>query len=136
MENPPPRVARCVCCGLTEECTEAYIEKVRDRYSGRWICGLCAEAVNDEMARSELGIGTEEALNRHMSFCKNFKNMVPPKNPTEELISAVKQLLLRTLDSPRAGPAPRPGLLRSQSCQPALQSGRLKSMHCAKEMED
>lgn len=44
---------KCECCGLTEECTEEYIKRVRDRYSGRWICGLCAEAVKDELLRSE-----------------------------------------------------------------------------------
>lgn len=44
--------AKCECCGLTEECTEAYIARVRERNQGRWICGLCAEAVKDEMVRS------------------------------------------------------------------------------------
>ncbi|KAL1532636.1 hypothetical protein AAHA92_32620 [Salvia divinorum] len=129
MEQKPAAavVARCDCCGLTEECTEAYIKRVRERYWGRWICGLCGEAVKDEVVRSERRIGSEEALNRHMNFCRNFKNLVPPKNPTEELISAVKQLLLRSLDSPRSSPVKKPGLLRSQSCEPALQSGRLKS---------
>ncbi|XP_057799913.1 uncharacterized protein LOC131015524 [Salvia miltiorrhiza] len=117
-------VARCDCCGLTEECTEAYIKRVRDRYSGRWICGLCAEAVKDEMVRSEKRIGSEEAVNRHMSFCRNFKALGPPKKPTEELIAAVKQLLLRSLDSPRSGPVKKPGLLRSQSCEPGRVSSK------------
>lgn len=120
-------VAKCDCCGLTEECTEAYIKHVRDRYSGRWICGLCAEAVKDEAARSERMIGTEEAMNRHMNFCKKFKKLSPPENSAEELISAVKQLLLRSLDSPRSGPAKKTPLLRSQSCHSTLQSGCLKS---------
>ncbi|KAL1552290.1 hypothetical protein AAHA92_13104 [Salvia divinorum] len=123
MEQKPAVVARCECCGLTEECTEAYVKRVRERYSGRWICGLCAEAVKEEMVR----IGSEEALDRHMNFCRNFKNLCPPKKPTEELIAAVKQLLLRSLDSPRSGPVKKPGLLRTQSCEPALQSGRLRS---------
>ncbi|XP_047966968.1 uncharacterized protein LOC125211284 [Salvia hispanica] len=118
-QKPAAVVARCECCGLTEECTEAYVELVRERYSGRWICGLCAEAVKEEMAR----IGScEEALDRHLNFCRNFKNLCPPKRPTEELIAAVKQVLLRSLDSPRTK---EPGLLRAQSCEPALQSGRL-----------
>ncbi|PIN21616.1 hypothetical protein CDL12_05695 [Handroanthus impetiginosus] len=136
METPPAAAgmmkgtdlafARCECCGLTEECTEEYIRRVRERYSGRWICGLCAEAVKDEIVRSEKRIGNEEALNQHMSFCKKFKNLSPPKNPTEELICAVKQLLLRSLDSPRSSPVKKPGLVRSQSCRPALDSGCLK----------
>ncbi|KAI3454188.1 hypothetical protein Pfo_010851 [Paulownia fortunei] len=114
--------AKCECCGLTEECTEEYIKRVRDRYLGRWICGLCAEAVKDELLRSEERIGNEEALNQHMSFCKKFKTLSPPKNPTEELISAVKQLLLRSLDSPRSSPVRKPCLVRSESCFPALDS--------------
>ncbi|KAL8497097.1 hypothetical protein ACS0TY_020685 [Phlomoides rotata] len=117
-------VAKCDCCGLTEECTEEYMRRVRDRYSGRWICGLCAEAVKDEIVRSEKMIGTEEAVNEHMSFCKKFKTRItPPKNPTQELISAVKQLLLRSLDSPRSSPVRKPGLVRPESCRPVMKSG-------------
>ncbi|KAL2517993.1 Protein of unknown function (DUF1677) [Abeliophyllum distichum] len=108
--------AKCECCGLTEECTEDYIASVQERYSGRWICGLCAEAVKDEIVRSERGIGNEEALNKHMNFCKKFKTLSPPKNPTEKLICAVKQLLLRSLDSPRSSSMKKAGFDRSESC--------------------
>ncbi|KAI3725178.1 hypothetical protein L1987_64956 [Smallanthus sonchifolius] len=86
---------RCECCGLTEECTTTYITAVRESNQGRWICGLCVEAVKDEMERS-CSDSEEEALDRHMRFCKNFRS----SNPTEDLISAVKQLLIRSLDSP------------------------------------
>lgn len=113
--------AKCECCGLTEECTEEYIKRVRDRFSGRWICGLCAEAVKDEVVRSEKKIGSEEALNQHMNFCKKFKNLSPPpKSPSDELISAVKQLLLKSLDSPRSSPVKKRCLLQSDSCFSAL----------------
>nr|XP_010325222.1 uncharacterized protein LOC101264141 [Solanum lycopersicum] len=106
---------KCACCGLTEECTESYIARVRDRNEGRWICGLCAEAVKDEMVRSRR-IGRDEALNRHMTFCKKFRAKSLPPNPTGELISAVKQLLLKTLDSPTSNTVSRRALVRSQSC--------------------
>ncbi|XP_042512560.1 uncharacterized protein LOC122087472 [Macadamia integrifolia] len=123
--------AKCDCCGLTEECTPAYIARVRERYQGRWICGLCAEAVKDESFRSDRLITAEEALHRHMNFCKNFRSSSPPTNPTEHLISAVKQLLRKSLDSPRVMSTPssplrtedekrRPSLARSGSCVPAL----------------
>lgn len=110
--------ARCYCCRLTEECTPAYIARVRERYQGRWICGLCAEAVKDEVFRSQReDIGTGEAVKRHMKFCEQFRSSSPPSNPGEDLISAMKQLLRRTLDSPRkndfAGCRP---LGRSKSC--------------------
>ncbi|XP_059662061.1 uncharacterized protein LOC132308096 [Cornus florida] len=111
--------AKCECCGLTEECTPAYISGVRARYEGRWICGLCSEAVEDEIVRSERPIGTEEALNRHVSFCTKFRFSSPPANPTEDLISAMKQLFRRSLDSPRSltsSPTPPSVLVQSESC--------------------
>ncbi|XP_048134150.1 uncharacterized protein LOC115741007 isoform X2 [Rhodamnia argentea] len=113
--------AECDCCGLAEECTLEYIGRVRERFGGRWICGLCTEAVKDEAIRSEGGIDNEEALGRHMKFCEQFRSSSPPANPTEDLISAVKQLLRRTLDSPRKpGSVCRPMMVRSKSCFSAL----------------
>ncbi|KAJ7963301.1 DUF1677 family protein [Quillaja saponaria] len=122
----------CDCCGLTEECTLAYIERVRVRYHGNWICGLCAEAIKDEIIRCERLISTEEAMTKHMNFCKKFKTSGPPPNPTVHLISAMRQILRRSLDSPRAlrstpsSPTKTepeicgPGLTRSESCFPTL----------------
>ncbi|XP_055831370.1 uncharacterized protein LOC129900421 [Solanum dulcamara] len=116
-------LVKCECCGLTEDCTVAYIGRVRERNEGRWICGLCAEAVKDEIMRSsERRIGREEALNRHMNFCSKFRALTPPPNRTDELISAVKQLMLRSLDSPRSSPVRRQGLVRSQSCFSVIDS--------------
>lgn len=94
--------AKCDCCGLTEECTQAYIDRIRDRYQGKWICGLCAEAVKDEIVRCEKLISTEEALIRHINFCKKFNSAGPPANPAIHLISAMRQILRRSLDSPRS----------------------------------
>ncbi|XP_058079410.1 uncharacterized protein LOC131227620 isoform X2 [Magnolia sinica] len=94
--------AKCECCGLTEECTPAYISRIRERHQGRWICGLCAEAVKYEINRSSRRIGMEEALNRHLTFCEKFSPSAP-LNPTQLLISAVRQVLRRSLDSPRGG---------------------------------
>ncbi|PIA27631.1 hypothetical protein AQUCO_07600060v1 [Aquilegia coerulea] len=88
---------KCDCCGLTEECTPTYIAKVRERYQGKWICGLCSEAIKDEIFRSERIITSEEALNRHMNFFKKFRSSTPPINSTEHLISAVKQIVRRSL---------------------------------------
>ncbi|XP_059642871.1 uncharacterized protein LOC132284761 [Cornus florida] len=116
--------ARCDCCGLTEECTLAYIDRVRERYHGKWICGLCSEAVKDEIVRCESLISTEEAVTQHMNFCKKLE---PPSNPTVHLISAIKHLLRRSLDSPRSirslpsSPMNRRAVLsRSESCFPTL----------------
>ncbi|KAL2318009.1 hypothetical protein Fmac_031885 [Flemingia macrophylla] len=104
--------AKCWCCGLVEECTQAYIRRVRDRYSGRWICGLCAEAVKEERERGEVMITMEEALMRHVTFCQKFKS----STPNNDVILAVKQILFRTLDSPRKDRFICRPLGRSQSC--------------------
>ncbi|XP_059457884.1 uncharacterized protein LOC132187554 [Corylus avellana] len=124
--------AICDCCGLTEECTPAYIARIRERYHGKWICGLCSEAIKDEIIRSERLISTEEAMAKHMNFFKKFKSSEPPPDPTVHLIAAMRQILRRSLDSPR-GIRSTPtspvksdqeihgqGLTRSGSCIPSL----------------
>ena len=90
----PLEVVKCQCCELMEECTIAYIARVRERNEGWWICGLCGEAVKEEMKRSGWRISKEEALERHTSFCEESRS--PPEKPTEELISALKQLLMKS----------------------------------------
>lgn len=106
-ETPSAEVesANCDCCGLTEECTPAYIEHVKERYGGRWLCGLCAEAVKEEISRSgQRLIGAEEALKRHISFCRSFRSSPAPvaADANDHLITAMRQLFRRGLDSPRA----------------------------------
>ncbi|KAE8708724.1 hypothetical protein F3Y22_tig00110332pilonHSYRG00052 [Hibiscus syriacus] len=91
--------AKCDCCGLTEECTPAYIETVCQRYQGKWICGLCAEAIKDEIIRTERLISTEEAMVRHMNFCQKFVSSGPPPDPTVHLISAMRSILRKGLRS-------------------------------------
>lgn len=109
------KAVKCYCCGLTEECTAPYIDGVRERYQGRWICGLCAEAVKEESLKSQRDdISTDEALKRHMNF--RSSTLSPPNKPTLDLILAVKHLLFRTLDSPRKEPLTLRPLGRSHSC--------------------
>ncbi|KAI4381827.1 hypothetical protein MLD38_007864 [Melastoma candidum] len=120
--------AMCDCCGLKEECTPAYIERIRERYHGKWICGLCAEAIKDEIVRAERLVSTEEAMVRHMNFCKKFKSPEPPPDPTVHLISAMRQLLRRSLGSRSTPGSPMrkdpgntvQGLARSESCFSSL----------------
>ncbi|KAI3763394.1 hypothetical protein L1987_53851 [Smallanthus sonchifolius] len=80
--------AKCDCCGLMEECTPAYIETIRQRYVGKWMCGLCGQAVDDEILRSQSLITTEEAVTRHINFCRS-------PNPSVHLIAAMRQILRR-----------------------------------------
>ncbi|KAG6425806.1 hypothetical protein SASPL_110010 [Salvia splendens] len=106
--------AKCDCCGLTEECTLSYIETIRERYGGKWICGLCAEAVKDEIVRCRKLISPEEAVARHISFCSKFRAGGPPEDPTVHLIRAMRRVMMRGLESPKA--------LRSMPCSPTNKS--------------
>ncbi|KAL6207783.1 hypothetical protein ACLB2K_018737 [Fragaria x ananassa] len=57
------KLAECECCEMKEECTQAYIAKVEDYFSGKWVCGLCSEAVKERMTRSaQRSVAMEEAL--------------------------------------------------------------------------
>ncbi|GAV64783.1 DUF1677 domain-containing protein [Cephalotus follicularis] len=137
---PPPievESVKCASCGFTEDCTPAYILRVRERYQGRWICGLCVEAVNDEVLRSNRLISTEEALNRHITVCNKFRSPSRLTEETEHPISVMGRILMRSLDSPRRTRLrsnsssalqgiegikgiKRSSLVRSESCFPAL----------------
>ncbi|XP_039125624.1 uncharacterized protein LOC120261708 [Dioscorea cayenensis subsp. rotundata] len=125
--------AACECCGLREECTPAYIDGVRARHGGRWVCGLCSEAVKDEICRAGRLISPEEALTRHAIFREAFRSAGPPPDPAAHLIAAVRHIVRRGLESPRAprstpaSPRRRPSqgggttaLSRSGSCFSAL----------------
>lgn len=89
------------------------------RYNGRWICGLCIEAVKYEVLRSQMLITTEEALNRHVDFCRKFRSL---SGETEDPISAIGRILRRSLHSPRSTPSSpmresrRTPLIRCESC--------------------
>ena len=62
--------AECECCGMSEECTPSYIAAVRRRFSGRLVCGLCAEAVAEEAGKN--GGDRGAALAAHMAVCRRF----------------------------------------------------------------
>lgn len=71
-------------------------------------------------------------MNKHFNFCKKFKSSEPPPDPTVHLIAAMRQILRRSLDSPRAlrsapsSPMKKepeirgPGFTRSGSCISSL----------------
>ncbi|PIN20310.1 hypothetical protein CDL12_06990 [Handroanthus impetiginosus] len=84
----------CECCGLSEHCTEAYIRGTRARFYGKWVCGLCSEAVNEES--NKLGgihnIVQEEALQAHMNVCGAFNRTIRV-NPAMSLAYAMARIL-------------------------------------------
>ncbi|KAA8525246.1 hypothetical protein F0562_007101 [Nyssa sinensis] len=118
--------AKCECCGMCEECTPEYIKRVRDKFSGKLICGLCAEAVNEEMEKN--GGKREEGLNEHMSACVRF-NRFGRAYPVLYQAEAMRELLKKSSRLERAkSVSPRDkgrqtkggGIARSSSCIPAI----------------
>uniref|UniRef100_A0ACD5XM60 Uncharacterized protein n=1 Tax=Avena sativa TaxID=4498 RepID=A0ACD5XM60_AVESA len=109
-------VVACECCGFTEECTAPYISVVRARYGDRWICGLCGDAVGEELGRSP--ISPAEALERHVTVCGTRRASAPPspEDNAGDLIAAVRLLLLRRLGS--SPPATPPRRVRSTPSSP------------------
>ncbi|RLN33410.1 uncharacterized protein C2845_PM03G12710 [Panicum miliaceum] len=90
----------CECCGFTEECTAPYIAGVRARYGGRWICGLCGDAVGEELGRASPPISPAEALDRHACVCRRASAPPSPAGSPDDLIAALRLLLRRRLGSP------------------------------------
>ncbi|CAD6206624.1 unnamed protein product [Miscanthus lutarioriparius] len=79
----------CECCGLEEECTGEYIGGVRGYFGGRWLCGLCSEAVKYEAGKCARGAGAvppdvEEAVRAHMAICRTLKSRGGPAGRVAE----------------------------------------------------
>lgn len=119
---------KCECCGMCEECTLEYIDKVRNRFSGKWICGLCAEAVKEEMQKN--GGKRDEALSSHMSACVRF-NKYGRAYPVLVQAEAMREMLKKSKLEGRGVRAksisPRDkavqkkgGIARSSSCISAI----------------
>ncbi|KAB2024735.1 hypothetical protein ERO13_D06G091800v2 [Gossypium hirsutum] len=116
--------ASCECCGMSEECTPEYINQVRDKFSGKLVCGLCAEAINEEVVKN--GGKREEALNEHMSACVRF-NRFGRTHPVLYQAEAMREILKKSSGvraksmSPRDKSGPKKGgIARSSSCLPAF----------------
>ncbi|XP_042516942.1 uncharacterized protein LOC122091163 [Macadamia integrifolia] len=86
-------LVKCECCGLKEDCTQDYISEVKAKFDGKWLCGLCSEAVRDEVNRGKNPFGMDEAVKAHMSFCRKFKS-----NPAVRVADGMRQMLRRRSD--------------------------------------
>ena len=83
---------KCECCGLKEDCTQDYISEVKSKFDGKWLCGLCSEAVRDEVSYGgkKASSAMDEAVKAHMSFCRKFKS-----NPAVRVADGMRQMLRR-----------------------------------------
>jgi hypothetical protein len=130
-------VSKCECCGLAEECTAAYMEKTKALFCGRFVCGLCSEAVKEERRRlggggggggggdsddAATAPGMEEALFSHMKVCIKF-NTSTRADPAAHLATAMRQILRRSVEQLGVTPSrpmrdrlwQRSGLSRSET---------------------
>ncbi|WOH08488.1 hypothetical protein DCAR_0727929 [Daucus carota subsp. sativus] len=84
-------LVKCECCGLKEDCTQDYISEVKLKFEGKWLCGLCSEAVRDEVNRgNSKASDVEEAMRAHMSLCRKYKS-----NPAIRVADGMRQMLRR-----------------------------------------
>lgn len=94
-------LAKCECCGLKEDCTQEYISEVKSNFDGKWLCGLCSEAVRDEVHRGGNNMkmkkklqfvgNMEEAVKAHMAFCRKYNK----SNPAIRVADGMRQMLRR-----------------------------------------
>ncbi|XP_051128053.1 uncharacterized protein LOC127249343 [Andrographis paniculata] len=101
-------LAKCECCGLNEDCTQHYISQVKAKFQGKWLCGLCSEAVRDEFSlllgrpkakninnlTNKQQFGVDDAVRAHMSFCRKYN-----ANPADCVADGVRQMLRRRSSS-------------------------------------
>ncbi|KAH9307131.1 hypothetical protein KI387_043803 [Taxus chinensis] len=109
-DDDDEQITSCDCCGLSEECTGAYVRKVRELFCGRWICGLCSEAVKEEAQRSVKSM--EEALQAHI-----YVHSCTRTNPALNVAHALRHLLKKK-NIPTATNTHR--LPRTTSCIPSI----------------
>jgi hypothetical protein len=124
----------CECCGLAEECTPSYVSQVRATFCGRYVCGLCTEAVREERWRLNPAATMEEGLSAHMKVCAQF-NVADRVDPLVQLanIADLMRQILRKSSSPSSSPnnsVKRPMNVKSHSWRsspPPLSLARSKS---------
>ncbi|CAI9787397.1 unnamed protein product [Fraxinus pennsylvanica] len=92
--NDVIREVKCECCGMSEDCTIAYIQCTRARFYGKWVCGLCSEAINEESYKigGVRNIIHEEALLAHIEICNTFNKTIRV-NPAMSLAYAMTKIL-------------------------------------------
>ncbi|KAL6524060.1 hypothetical protein OROMI_031155 [Orobanche minor] len=130
--------AKCECCGMSEECTSQYVEKVREKYCGRMICGLCSEAVKEEMEKN--GGKRDDAVQAHVSACAKF-NRLDRAYPVLCQAEAMREILRNnrakslsprdkrgTTDNVKKG-----GIARSSSCIPAITKEMMSGREIGKD---
>lgn len=83
-------LVKCESCGLKEECTKGYISQIKSNFEDTWLCGLCSEAVHEELRRGPSVCDLKGAMRAHMSFCQQSR-----VSPAMGVADGVRQMLRR-----------------------------------------
>ncbi|KAF8393425.1 hypothetical protein HHK36_021669 [Tetracentron sinense] len=110
--------AKCECCGLIEDCTHDYIEHVKDSHSGKWVCGLCSEAVKERLQRAPR-TAMEEAVSFQKDICQKFYSTTR-LNPKLSLTGAMRDIAKRSLQHRNTKNSSISKIARSCSCDPRI----------------
>ncbi|XVE97589.1 hypothetical protein REPUB_Repub03eG0032400 [Reevesia pubescens] len=108
--------AECECCGLKEDCTTDYITRVKGWHCGKWICGLCCEAVKERLYRAPK-TPMQDAVSFHREFCQKF-NSTTRTNPKLSLTCAMRDIAKRSHENRSSKNLSAPKITRSISCVP------------------
>lgn len=118
------RSVQCECCGMAEECTPTYIGRVREHFHGKWVCGLCSEAVKERQKR-EPALTVGGAVEAHAALCERFNSTVR-LNPKLSLASSMRDIARKSchrratataaLPLPSACGGAGPKMNRTNSC--------------------
>ncbi|KAE9609132.1 hypothetical protein Lalb_Chr08g0242991 [Lupinus albus] len=92
--------AECQCCGLKEECTIVYITQVQECYCGKWVCGLCSEAVKERVRGSSPKVSMHDALSSHRDFCHKYN--CTRLNPKLFLTISMREIVKRSLENKKS----------------------------------
>lgn len=109
----------CECCGMSEDYTPAYVSSIKDFYCGKWVCGLCSEAVKEHQNRTPK-VTMNEALDSHMAFCKKY-NRTTRLNPKLSLAEEMRDIAKRSSQHKNFKNFPLTKIARSTSCNPRIE---------------
>ncbi|XVF35427.1 hypothetical protein REPUB_Repub18cG0144800 [Reevesia pubescens] len=113
------KLAECECCGLKEDCTTDYITRVKGWHCGKWVCGLCSEAVKERLYRAPK-TAMQDAVSLHREFCQKF-NSTTRLNPKLSLTCAMRDIAKRIHENRGSkNLASAPQIARSTSCFPKI----------------
>lgn len=125
IESSKIELIECDCCGMSEECTFAFISGVRKIFCGKWICGICSEAVKEIMKRTP-NMTMEEAIESHISLCSNF-NKTTRLNPKLSFAGAMRDIARKNSLRRRSTNSvhEKSKMNRTMSCGPWLEINQL-----------